>query len=175
MNCRDWEERIALHAERDLPPREAAEAERHLAECAQCREFAESLTQTLSELRGAHAEPWATADFAAVRARVLAELPVRRRPAWRLVWVGAAAVVLLAASLFTEHRPQPRANRVTPPAPTVEAAVPLPPPPEQPQPTRQTRRAVRPRRTRKPVPPSEPLMVRLISDNPDVVIYWIAN
>src|SRR5690349_23693118 len=121
MNCRDWEERIALHAERDLPPHEAAEAERHLAECAECRGFAESISQSLAELRGAHLESLTPADFAAVRARVLAELPERRRPAWRLAWIGAVVVALvLLAALPVKRQPEPA--RVAP-APTVEAAI----------------------------------------------------
>jgi len=104
MNCRDWEERIALHAERDLPPHEAAEAQRHLAECAECRQFADSITQTLVELRVSHVEPIAAADFAAVRARVLAELPARKRPAWRLAWIGAIAAAILLLTTLSVKR-----------------------------------------------------------------------
>jgi putative zinc finger protein len=174
MNCRDWEERIALHAERDLPPHEAAEAERHLAECAACRQFADGITQTLTELRAAHVERLATADFAAVRARVLAQITEQRRPVWRLAWIGAAAVALLLLTALPLKR-QPEPPRTTS-APATEAAIPLPPAAEAPVPAPPPRRRMnRPRPLHKAVPPAEPLMVRLITNDPDVVIYWIAN
>ena len=38
MNCKDWEERIALQAGGDLTLEEAAAVDHHLADCAQCRE-----------------------------------------------------------------------------------------------------------------------------------------
>jgi anti-sigma factor RsiW len=74
MKCSDWEERIALHAGRDLPPAEAAEVERHLRECAGCQVLASGLQQSLALLKEAHHEPLAAAHFLAVRARVVAEL-----------------------------------------------------------------------------------------------------
>ncbi len=39
MRCEQWEERIALHAGGDVTGGDAAQVERHLAECAPCREF----------------------------------------------------------------------------------------------------------------------------------------
>ena len=92
MRCREWEERIALWAGGDLDDQAV---ERHLQECAECREFAAGLRESLDLLRGAHAEEIPAAAFTAVRARVLARLA---RPWWKRAWVyAAAAVVLLAA------------------------------------------------------------------------------
>ena len=74
MTCRDWEERIALHAGGDLPAAEAAEIEAHLAGCEGCRGAAAAYGAGMEFLREAHREPLAEAHYAAVRARVLAEL-----------------------------------------------------------------------------------------------------
>lgn len=167
MNCRDWEERIALYAEGDLPRPDAAEAEQHLAGCASCAEFAQGVKQSLAVLRAAHEQPIENAHFAAVRARVLQQIQNRRRR-WRLAWAGALAMSA-GATLFLMLAPRP----VDPPhvalvhPPALQGALPEPAPPAP---------RVRPvRRKAKPPRPPEPLMVKLITDDPDVVIYWIAN
>ena len=54
MNCAEWEERIALHAGGDLAPGEAAEVERHLAECAGCQVFWSGMRESLAVLREVH-------------------------------------------------------------------------------------------------------------------------
>jgi anti-sigma factor RsiW len=74
MNCVDWEERIALYAGGDLAPAEAQAVERHVAECAGCQMLLSGLRQSLALVREVHSEPVEAAHFAAVRARVLAEL-----------------------------------------------------------------------------------------------------
>lgn len=168
MNCLGWEERLALHAQGDLPPREAAAAEQHLLACAACRHFFESVQQSLGLLHEAHAEPLAPADYAALRARVLAELDRRRKPLWRWAWIPALAAALLLVLFWTGRHPPvppPQLAVTPPPAPPIS----LPELPPAPKPVARVHR-------RKPSPPpAEPLLVRLVTDNPDVVIYWIAN
>jgi anti-sigma factor RsiW len=164
MNCVDWEERIALYAGGDLAPAEAQGVERHVAECAGCRVLLSGLRESLSLAREAHGEPVDAAHFAAVRARVLAKLesgPARR---WRFGWMyamAAAAVVVLMAvwPRREEHMvlPTPQA-----PAAASVAKVTVKPP------------VRRPRFTR-PAAPTETVLVKLETDNPDVVIYWIAE
>jgi anti-sigma factor RsiW len=168
MNCMDWEERLALYAGGDLAPSTAAEVERHLAECAGCQLFASGLKASLELLRDAHEDALNPAHFAAVRSRVVAQLERERRPFWRRAWVYglavAAAALLLAIAVrpsrFVVPRP-PEVAMIHPPA----VAIPVPPPRP-------------PRTTRKPRPkvePREPVLVRLVTDNPDVVIYWISE
>lgn len=171
MNCPDWEERIALHAQGDLSPQEAAPAQRHLGECEECREFRDGVRQSLSVLRGAHEEPLPQAHYAMVRARTLEQLTPIRRPRWRLAWIPALAAVG-ALVVFFLVRPQPiqppRAAITPPPAPTMgaaPAAAPSGPP----------RRMVPARRRPGPPPSGAPLLVKLVTDDPDVVIYWIPN
>jgi len=167
MNCREWEERVALYAGGDLPPREAAAAERHLAACAGCREFAEELRQSLDSLRAAHEEPLEPAAFAAVRARVLAQLEPKRRPAWRWAWVPVLAALGIVWLLVRPAPVEPlRVAIAPPPAPKLE----IPAAPSAPR-----KPLVRVHRARKLPPPPGPLMVKLITDDPNVVIYWIAD
>jgi anti-sigma factor RsiW len=175
MNCSDWEERVALHAGGDLPPAEAAEVERHLRECAACQVLASGFEQSLALLREAHNEPLAPAHFSAVRARVVAELEQKRRPLWAWAWsfgLAAAAVALLVTLALRPGRtPERRAPVVAVNHPPVvvahEPAVATPPHP------RVARRAARPIVPDAPDP--EPLIVKLQTDDPNVVIYWIAD
>ena len=171
MNCRDWEERIALQAEGDLPEPEVPDTERHLAECGECRKYAQDVRSSLAVIRAAHEEPLAPAHFATLRARVLEQLPGQRRQPWRWAWIGAlvaaaAVVVVLALPRQVEL---PRIAVTPPPAPLVEPVAPAAAEPIAPKRPAHVRRQPRPR------PPAEPLMVKLITDDPDVVIYWIAN
>src|SRR5437899_3272079 len=74
MNCRDWEERIALHVGGDLTAEEVPGVERHLAECAGCRELWSGMKESLELLRGLHTEPLTPGCFTTVRGRVAADL-----------------------------------------------------------------------------------------------------
>jgi anti-sigma factor RsiW len=176
MNCSDWEERIALHAGGDLPPAETANVERHLRECAGCQVLASGLQQSLALLKEVHDEPLAPAHFSAVRARVMAELEQKRRPLWAWAWsfgLAAATVALLVMLALRPGRtPEHRAPAVAvnhPPVVTASEPV-VPPPPHR----RVRRRVVVP-----PIVPDtptpEPLIVKLQTDDPNVVIYWIAD
>jgi len=180
MNCRDWEERVALHAGGDLPPAEAAEVERHLRECGGCQVLASGLRESLALLREAHDEPLAAAHFSAVRARVVAELEQERRRgafwARRWAWSFGLAAAVVASLVMLALRPGRTPER---PAPVVAANHPLviadpEEPPAVPPPHRRVaRRVVRPVVPDAPNP--EPLIVKLQTDDPNVVIYWIAD
>jgi hypothetical protein len=171
MNCRDWEERIALHAGGDLPSREAAETEGHLQGCAGCREFAAELREHAAWMRQAHQSLPAAADFGAMRAGVLERLERKGRPAgWWPVWAGGlAAMGVLVLVLWHNPRREPAirvpiAAVAKPPIATVEN------PPTRPAlPARRRAHTVRPPAT------LQPLMVKLITDDPNVVIYWIVD
>jgi anti-sigma factor RsiW len=166
MNCAKWAERIALYAGGDAPG-DAAMVERHLAECAECREFAAGLRDSLATLREAHGEQLAAGHFTAVRARVLEQLAVQRVPVWRRRWVwGVAAAVLaiVAAAgsweLPGDPPPPPRVvASAIPPAPVIEHV-------NRPaHPGKRTLHAVK----------TESLMIRIVTNDPDVVLYWIAD
>lgn len=168
MNCPEWEERIALHAGGDLPPNEIAETEQHLVHCGSCREFAEGLAQSLAIARTAHAEPLQPAAFTALRARLLEQIAREPRPSRRLAWILPLLAAAATAVVLLPRPVEPIRTTVTPPpAPLLEQPVaPATARPIAPK---------RPRRRPKPRPPAEPLMVKLVTDDPDVVIYWIPN
>jgi anti-sigma factor RsiW len=175
MNCTVWEERVALHAGGDLPRAEVTEVEAHLAACDGCRRVAAMYGSGLELLREAHGEPIAAAHYAAVRARVLEELRRPRLSAWRRVWVGglaaAAAVVLMLLPRPVQTPERIEIAAIRPAAPQIEGPSPV-----------ARARVVHPRRAvaRAVVSgaekrPAEPLVIKLLTEDPNVVIYWIAD
>ena len=176
MNCRDWEERIVLHAGGDLPSAEAAEVERHLRECAGCQMLASGLKQSLALLKEAHDEPLAPVHFSTVRARVMAELEQKRRPLWAWAWSFGLAAAVVALLVMLAQRPGRTPERRAPVVavnhpPVVVARWPVvPPPPPHPRVARRVARPIMP-----DTPNPEPLIVKLQTDDPNVVIYWIAD
>jgi predicted anti-sigma-YlaC factor YlaD len=185
MHCKDWEERVALHVGGDLAAAHTADAagvERHLAECAGCRMFWAGIKESLEMLQGAHAEAAAPGIYTAVRGRVLGHLQAeleageaRRRVWWRRGWVLglAAAVAVMVVLLASWPGPKvemlrSRVVAMIPPAPPAQAlrAVPAGSLPHK-------RRVVAAGPVEKP--PRQPLMVRLVTDDPNVIIYWIAD
>lgn len=174
MHCKDWEERVVLHAGGDLPADQAFAVERHLAGCSGCQVLWSGMKESLDLLHEAHAEPLPAAAYTAVRGRVMAELA--RRRIWRRYWVaglaGAAAMlVALTLAIWPEHRvqPLPPVALAIPKAPEVQL-IPVSPSP-RPRPRALERRVVARRKTE----PRQPLLVRLVTDDPNVVLYWIAD
>lgn len=160
MNCD--EELLAMHAGGDLSDAEAAVLEAHVAGCAPCRrllaEFRELRAGTLA-LRGEDLpEMWPGVREALA--------PRRRVPAWVVLPAAAAAAMAALFFIFAE-------KAVPPPAvPHIAAQS---PPAASPGGNPKLRRAVPVRRTAKPLPrrePGEPLIVKLVTDDPDIVIYW---
>jgi hypothetical protein len=180
MNCREWEERIALYAGGDLAAAEAAAVERHLGECAGCQVFASGMRESLRVMRDAHAEELDGAAFAAVRARVLGEL--NPRVWWRRGWVwglaGTALMVVLV--LWPRAAVVRRAPATVAVQPAVESPAPGPVlrnggPLRISRPAHMTRRRVHPVRAVAAKVAGPPIVVKMITDDPDVVIYWITD
>jgi hypothetical protein len=121
------------------------------------------------------------AHFSAVRARVVAELEHERRPLWRRAWgygLAALAVALLVMLALRPGRTPERRTPVVaanhPPVMAVREQVgggrePAVQPPHR----RVARRVVRSNVT--DTSRGEPLIVKLQTDDPNVVIYWIAD
>jgi hypothetical protein len=183
MNCGNWEERIALYAGGDLAPSETAEVNQHLADCQDCRVFASGLRESLDLMREAHASEIDAPHFAAVRARVLGTLEAQRLPWWRSAWVYGLAAVAAAALLVVSLVPRHPAGPIGA-ATVTERDTPSPsltPVPVEAPPKLHRARAVR---HRQPLPilpvaappdPGPPVVVKLLTDDPDVVIYWITD
>jgi hypothetical protein len=170
VNCSRWERQLALLVEGDLGGREAREVEEHLAVCPACRDFVEELRQSQVALRDLGGEEVDGAALAAVRQRVLAQVE-SREPAWffGLRWwhavpVGVAAAVMAVVlwPRVPEVEPPPALAIWAPPAP--EVVRPAPPP-----------SAMKRVPEIESVAPAEPLLVEFVTNDPDVVIYWVID
>lgn len=160
MTCRKYEAWIALWAGGDLAPDEAAVLEAHLENCEPCRVIAQEMTEccaTLAELR--------TAPLMSVRAAVMERIAQPSRKWWFWWWIPATAALAGFAIWYSGLDTRiPSA----PPPPTVRAAA----PPEALHLT--PRPKLRPVSRRKPQPAGEEsFTVKLLTDDPDVVIYWL--
>ena len=179
MNCIQWEERIAMYAGGDLSASEAEAVERHLADCPGCQLFWSGLRETLATLRASHAQEIDESHFDAVRANVIGEIE-RARKVWRrLAWVSgvgiAAALLVVLAHRGAGNLARSAGNPAGAPV-SVAAAPPLPPPIE----LRVSRPvANRPQVTNLPhrlkLQIREPVLVKLQTADPHIVIYWIAD
>ncbi len=176
MNCDELRESIALYAGGDLPG--AAELDEHLLGCERCRNFAAEVGRSIALMRVQHLEELPPAACSAVCARVFARLAGERRMVWwRRAAVGLAASLALVAGLATLNTwrvPPPAAplpfGRGSAPVAAVTAGVPEKPPSGSGLPPRRVKvhRVVHRE-------PAEPLTIKLLTDDPDVIIYWIVE
>ena len=179
MTCREYEPLIALYVEGDLNDRDV---ERHLAECSDCRELLDDFRASQAALKELAAVD--VGFLSAVRSGVLAKIESRRRIAWPWVAAFAAAAALIVSVLTLPRKP------------TLVAKIPVPAiakldggadplvrgrPPGRPsaiaQVARKTRRS-RPGgrlRTRGSAPQAEPLVVKMLTDDPNIVIIWLVD
>jgi hypothetical protein len=142
--------------------------------------------RTLDLLREGHREPIAEAHYAAVRARVLSQLAVERRP-WRRMWgygFGVVAAAMLLTIFWLRHTP---VGQALPPADRAleqarRAQAPLLDSPAQSERAGGRRKLLPHRRVAMPAayrvvgpPAPQPLVVKLVTNDPNVVIYWISG
>ncbi len=184
MSCAKWEWRIALEVEGDLPERESERVLEHLAGCARCRVFAAELRESQAALKDWGDAAVSEADLAAVRAGVEARIADEGRRQWWWVWAwvpAAAMAAVLVAAFVWASRPVERLEIA------VHARVPAAPAllAEARRPARKAR-VVREVPARHPAPPVaseapkapvevEPLKVKFLTDDPDVVIVWLID
>jgi anti-sigma factor RsiW len=190
MSCLDFEKLIALDAEGDLPERKAGKLVKHLKACRNCREFAGKLQASQAMLKSLAQEPVDETVLWQVRQRVLrgiaAELEPHRFPAWRFA-LGAVLVATVILAAVTLWRPRgqgvSKSIRETPMQSPLAAVRPALTAPEHPR--TGTGRAIHVLRRRKesqgsltaslkPVQVAQ-LTVKLVTDDPNVVIYWLVD
>ncbi len=184
MSCR-LEKLIALHAGGELGRRDALRAAEHLDGCPECRFLYAELVAERASLARLSGDASAAEPLAAVRARVLERI-AGGKPSWLYAfrWKYAAATGLAAVMLawgLLPRRP-PVAPPPQPPAPQVATrplATPAPVPPAvvavrraPGAPKGATQGAAWPVATREP---SEPLVVKLLTDDPNVIIIWLID
>ena len=162
MNCAEWQKKIALFTGADLPADEAFAVENHLSICDECRAVERELAETRAMLLSLRCVD--DQHLAGVRSNVLDQL---RRPKKYLWLPYAAAIAIFVFAFALRQRPTTPAPPV-PPRPvgqTVPSATRVP-----------ARETIKTKWARpKPKPKSEPTVVTLFTDDPDVVIVWITD
>jgi len=187
MNCRSFEKLVALYVEGDLSGWKAEAVEAHLKACAQCREFAQELRVSQAALKSLRQDTLDEAVFQTVRTRVLSSLGAGKVrlafPVWRYA-LAACLLILMVVSFLKLRRPSQ--FRTTPVIASLANHPQAPAAEHVPAPVRETSlhalKAGRPRRRSRHVltarastgnlPRPEPLTIKLVTDNPKVVIYW---
>jgi len=146
--------------------------------------------EILKMLQETHREPIAEAHYAAVRSRVLAQIAAERPSWWRWTWAYGLAALTLAILLFPKVGRTPWSAR-GPLAPLAAPQISLSASAEGPAAEPAADQGVRPttaaRRKRRPhiaapaayqvigPPIPQPLLVKLVTNDPNVVIYWISG
>jgi anti-sigma factor RsiW len=179
MSCPKFEADVALYAGGDLPARRMARIESHLGACPDCRALVEELSagqELLSELREA---PLEDAMVAQVRRRVMARVTAEKTrgavPYWKLALAAALVLAAILSLTWRSGKPPQLANEE---APARMAPAPASVPPVEAVPVRH--RVVR-RHGRPPLhhaqaaQPSAPLLVHFVTDDPNIVIYWLVE
>ena len=173
MTCAKFESLIALYVESDLPEREQRVVEAHLESCPGCREFAADIRESQTALKQLRIDFVEESALQEVRAEVLNQLSIPRKTvAWPRYAIAAMLLVSLGVGWLWRARMaapgdvQPKAAVIAPPP---LAAVPAP------RLRVRTTRVSRHRRQPAPVFQSEPLLVKMVTDDPQVVIYWLVS
>ncbi len=200
MICRRWHRLVALYAGDDLDRPSAAKVEHHLAACASCRGLEHELRQDRLRLRDLDAAAIDGLDLGSVRGAVMAEVESRRNRSPvifqpRLLSALAVAVFVIALALVFRQVQQPGVPRNVSreaPSPTPglvaaperrERSLPQPPPAaafEAPKAAdnrvaRAEPSPLEPVARTSPSAPVEPMTIKILTDDPEVVIYWIVD
>ena len=151
--------------------------EEHLAACPGCRELLEDLRASQAVVKQLGSESVDPALLASVRSGVLARIDQPSPWLWRR-WTAAlaAALALIAMFVLALRKPAP-----APPAVPIAQAPPKPEEPKievasaAPSPPRAARRRThRPRRS-VAGKTDQPLVVKMLTDDPNIVIIWLVD
>jgi anti-sigma factor RsiW len=192
MSCREFEGLIALHVEGDLAEAERRRVESHLRTCPDCWDLAEDLRDSQAAFKSMRQDVADQSALSSVRARVLVDIADLETGSFFERWflggfrqratLAGIAVLLVggAALWFSARRDIPSRSiaetvvvvRVAAPEPEL-ASEPSPPPPPKPA-TRPPRRH-RPRPVVVPPEPQPQVTIKLLTDDPHVIIYWLGD
>jgi len=205
MSCNDFERLIALEVEGDLPPSKRVVLASHLLGCQNCQGFSDRLRASQALLKGLAVESADEATLQVVRTRVLSHVVMEPSPrafgAWRFAFAAAAVAAVVVAVVVLSHVPRkslPAKAPVTLEASRRTPTLPSPPvgPKWKPAVKSDPFSRVRGCEGARPCAPAqvvamhkahaaaphavaprhpERLMVKLLTDNPNVVIYWMVD
>lgn len=183
MNCRHSEKDLALYVEGDLPEAKAKEVEVHLPACTACRQVVEELSGSQALFKSIRQETVSAAQLADLRVRVMERVAVQRPKLlwgrWIYALAGAAFVVaimvgVLAREAYRDEK-SVKVVELAPPPPAVQEVSP-PAEGERPNPVklnvkhRARKKVIQPKVSAEP---PTPMMVKLQTDDPNIVIYWL--
>lgn len=189
MKCTFSERDLALYVEGDIAEACLLNIQKHLSACGRCKTLAEELRKSQAVLKSLRQEHVSAAALSQVQTRVVAEIAARAKPVWgRWVYaiIGFAVAGAVAIGAWTRVQKPNTVGSV----PRV-AAAPFPAihPPERSaasepsavRPLKVKKRRHAPPRVETPAqtdvtsPPAKQLVVQLMTDDPNVVIYWLID
>jgi anti-sigma factor RsiW len=176
MTCQAFEPLIALYVEGDLDRPESLRVQEHLAACAGCREILEDFQTTQGALKDLGSEAVDPHLLNAVRSGVLAKIgePDRWAP-WRWGAALAAALAMIAGLIVAPPRKPAPDLRPAPIAQTPASVVDDAAPSTAAPPRRHSRVRVRRPVNRPPAKEAAPLVVKMLTDDPNIVIIWLVD
>ncbi len=190
MNCAGFEKLIALHVEGDLPERKGRAIAEHLKICEHCQEFAEKLKASQALLKSLAEESVDDAVLEELRERIVNRLGTATERLWFPVWryaVGAGLTALVLLAAITIRHPSKDRVADVPRVPSQQLATEAAG--QAPTLARSSsaramkgKRAVHRREhfqgslkaSTKPQQ-SVQLTVKLVTDDPNVVVYWLID
>jgi hypothetical protein len=173
MNCDFMERWAALAASDDLGEHERAELAAHLDRCETCRTAAAEFSRMEADLASLKNDVLDPAVYAAIRQGVLDRIPNQRNWHMAAALALAAALILVTLAIWRDRRGQVAPLRIQPPSLQVSAP---PVPATVPAVARRAKSVLRkPRRAAVNPPAEHPLVVKILTDDPDVVIIWLVG
>lgn len=201
MSCRRYRRSVALWTGGDLPAGRAARVEAHLAGCGECRALATEVRRvraTLAPSLESRVDDRALVEISAavttrIRAGARPTSPVARR--WTHVWaVGALALLVALGALVIRRAQQPSVTSTADVGRSAPTSVPprIAAPTPRALPAFTTGRGARTARATNTASPavhktrraivgreaatqSDQLVIKLVTDDPSVVIYWLVD
>lgn len=187
MSC-SFEALVALHVEGDLDESERQRVESHLRTCAECWDLAEDLRESQAIFKSIRQDVPNQAMLSAVRARVLEDVAAMESGGWlgrfflmgfrqKATLAGIALLIVGGSALWLARKPE--APIVPAPAvavslevvpETVTSPVSSPPAARRPRIHRQ-----RPVAAPQVQEPQQQVTIRLVTDDPNVIIYWLGD
>ncbi len=168
MNCAKWEGWAALSAGDDLAEAEVRSLTKHVAGCAACREFAAGLALSQAALRELRDEVPDATEYVRLREAVMRRVSASRAAGWRPYAIAAGLLVMISAGYWEVRQDRSLMIAVQKPD-RVDAPVAPSLPVSERRPLGSGRR-----RHHKPNP-EPPLVVKFVTDDPEVTIIWLVD